>query len=98
MIWGVRLGGCGEKNPCNQLIGDYNPHIDPLPERAMSPRFTLAAPGLQEADPDSLLPPISRLGMDRRQSQEDGPPWVTHEGFVLENRRSGEERRALVAT
>jgi hypothetical protein len=33
-------------------------------------------------------------GPDRRQVQESGPPWITEEGVVLEERRSGQERRS----
>lgn len=30
---------------------------------------------------------------DRRQVGEDGPPWITDEGFVMEERREGIDRR-----
>lgn len=38
----------------------------------------------------SLLVP---RGQDRRQNREDGPPWITGEGFVMEERRENGERR-----
>jgi hypothetical protein len=48
-----------------------------------------------EQDFATLLnaPRIPRQNQDRRHRIEEGPPWVTEEGFVLEDRRSGEERR-----
>lgn len=48
-----------------------------------------------EMDLSSLLnaPRVPRQMPDRRIHQEESPPWVTEEGFVLEDRRSGEDRR-----
>lgn len=31
---------------------------------------------------------------DRRRKQEPGPPWLTEDGVVLEERRCGADRRA----
>lgn len=39
-------------------------------------------------------PRVPRQKQDRRQFPEEGPPWVTEEGFVLEDRRSGGDRRS----
>lgn len=48
-----------------------------------------------EMDLAALLnaPRVPRQLKDRRQAVEDGPPWVTEEGFVMAERRDGEDRR-----
>lgn len=43
-------------------------------------------------DAEQVLLVVPR-GQDRRQASEDGPPWITEEGFVVEDRRSGLDRR-----
>lgn len=47
--------------------------------------------GLSDEAEQVLL--VVPRGSDRRQAPEDGPPWITEEGFVLEDRRSGLDRR-----
>ncbi len=59
---------------------------------SMQPPAPEDASFLQSAEEPLLL--MAPRGADRRLLQEDGPPWVTDEGFVLDDRRSGDERRS----